>query len=358
MPKTKRHHHHVNDAYSEYQEQLDAIGEHSNDSSDDENARPSLGLPATDLDDLGEDVDPLLGPGNDETVNRMNRAMVRQQKHFNFQCRPQAFICIGIISLLDIIMLVVEFIYGGGWIPGSWWGNIDGAAIIKLGAKDTALIQKGQFWRLFTAMFLHVGLLHCVLNILTQLSLSVQIESSLGPLRTAFIYLVSGVGGNIASAIFLPNLPEVGASSSIFGLVAVYFVDLIVNWSLHANRTRNLIVLGVTTLISFAMGFFPHIDNFAHLGGFITGLIAAFIVMPDVSLPSFVPSRSRRQYRRKLLRIIVASVLLIALFIAGFVVLYSGLNLDHWCGFCEYISCLPIFQSCKALRSDPNQTPY
>lgn len=299
---------------------------------------------------LGEDVDPLLGPGTDESVDRMNRAIARQQKHFNFSCHPKAFICIGIISLIDLIMLTVEFVVGGGWIPGSWWGNIDGAAIIKLGAKDTPLIQQGQVWRLFTAMFLHVGLLHCLLNIMTQISLSVQIEASLGPFKTAFIYIMSGIGGNMASAIFLPNLPEVGASSSIFGLVAVYFVDLIVNWKLHARRVQNLIVLSVTTAISFGMGFFPHIDNFAHLGGFIVGLISALIVMPDVSIPSFVPSQNRRRFRRKLFRIVAASVLLGSLFITGLAVLYSGLDLDHWCTFCEWMSCLPIFKACKAMK--------
>lgn len=280
----------------------------------------------------------------------MNRAMARQQRHFNFECRPRAFICIGLLSAVDIIMLIVSFVLNHGWNRGTWWSNINADVLMKLGAKDTLLIQQGQFWRLFTAMFLHVGLLHCLLNILTQISLSVQIESSLGPIRTAFVYVASGVGGNMMSAIFLPNLPEVGASSSIFGLVAVYFVDLIVNWSLHANRMRNLIVLVVTTLVSFALGFFPHIDNFAHLGGFIVGLVAAFIVMPNVALPSLIPSQSRRRFRRHLLRVIVACTILGLLYVAGFVVLYSGIKLDHWCGFCEYISCLPIFESCRSLR--------
>jgi len=279
--------------------------------------------------------------------------MARQQRHFNFECHPRAFICVGLISVVDIVLLIVAFVLNHGWTAGTWWSNIDASVLLKLGAKDTSLIQQGQFWRLFTAMFLHVGLLHCLLNILTQISLSVQIESSLGPLKTAFVYLASGVGGNMMSAIFLPNLPEVGASSSIFGLVAVYFVDLIVNWSLHANRTRNLIVLVVSTLISFALGFFPHIDNFAHLGGFIVGLVAAFIVMPNVALPSLIPSKSRQQFRRNLLRIIIASTLLGLLYVAGFVVLYSGLQLDHWCTFCEYISCLPIFDACKSYRGYP-----
>lgn len=298
-------------------------------------------------------MDPLLGPSADGSVNRMNRALERQKKHFNFKCHPRAFICIGVISFAEIVLLIVAFVLNHGWTPGTWWANISGEVLIKMGAKDTPRIQRGQIWRLFTAMFLHVGLLHCILNILTQMSLSVQIEWTLGPVKTAFIYVVSGLGGNLASAIFLPNLPEVGASSSIFGLVAVYFVDLIVNWSLHANRTRNLIVLILTTIISFCMGFFPHIDNFAHLGGFITGLISAFIVMPNVELPSFLPSKSRRQKRRHLLRVLVSSSLLLLYFVPGIIILYSGLKLDHWCGFCETISCLPIFKSCKAAKAAP-----
>ena len=307
---------------------------------------------------LGDDVDPLLGPGPDGSVQRMNKAIERQNRHFSFQCTPKAFICVGLFSVIDLALLMVAFGLNHGWIPGTWWSNIDGRVLIKMGAKDTALIQKGQIWRIFVAMFLHVGLLHCILNILTQLSLSVQIEARLGPLRTGFIYLVSGMGGNLASAIFLPNLPEVGASSSIFGLVGVYFVDLIVHWDLHIKARRNLIILTSTTIVSFALGFFPNIDNFAHLGGFITGIVCSFIVMPNVRLPSFVPSKRRRQHRRDLLRVLVSCFILLLLFVPGIVILYSGLKLDHWCGFCETISCLPIFQVCKDMKNRPNQPPY
>lgn len=303
-------------------------------------------------------MDPLLGPGPDGSMNRMNKAMERQQKHFSFQCTPRAFLCVGIFSVIDIALLITAFVLNGGWNPSSWWSNIDGRILIKMGAKDTALIQQGQIWRLFVAMFLHVGLLHCVLNILTQLALSVQIEARIGAIRTGFIYLISGLGGNLVSAIFLPNLPEVGASSSLFGLVAVYFVDLIVHWDLHVKARRNMIIMISTTIISFALGFFPNIDNFAHLGGFVTGLVASFIVMPNVHLPSFVPSKQRQQHRRNLLRILLSCFFLLLIFVPGIVILYSGLKLDHWCGFCETISCLPIFQVCKDLKTPHSGAPY
>jgi len=85
-------------------------------------------------------------------------------------------------------------------------------------------------------MYLHVGILHLAMNLITQVLIGIQLEKGLGFFRMAFIYTMSGIGGNLLSALFLPRILEVGASSSIFGLFGIYFVDLLVNWRLHLNR--------------------------------------------------------------------------------------------------------------------------
>ena len=70
-----------------------------------------------------------------------------------------------------------------------------------------------QFYRLFTSLYLHAGILHLAITIAFQHIFLSDLERLLGPLRTAIIYIVSGVAGNLTSSILVPYRPEVSDSS-------------------------------------------------------------------------------------------------------------------------------------------------
>ncbi len=83
--------------------------------------------------------------------------------------------------------------------------------------------------------------------------------------------VLSGIGGNLASSIFLPEQISVGASSSLFGIIGMVFIITLKTWTVLEKPFRTLIVLVLVTLLNFVVGLLPFVDNFAHIGGFITG---------------------------------------------------------------------------------------
>lgn len=79
--------------------------------------------------------------------------------------------------------------------------------LLEMGAKDSNLIlHENQWWRLVTPIFLHLGVIHLFVNLMFQLTSGADLERHLGHTTVIFVYFISGVGGNLASAFFLPTL--------------------------------------------------------------------------------------------------------------------------------------------------------
>ncbi len=172
-----------------------------------------------------------------------------------------------ILIAINIIIFLLMTIDGG-----STSANV----LISFGAKDNLLIADGQFWRLFTAMFLHIGFQHIVLNMVTLYFLGSQIEYIFGSIRFLIIYLISGIGGNIVSFALSPSI-SAGASTAIFGLFGAY---LALGLEFKQNPyiqtvAKQFFILVILNLISDLSG---SIDIWGHIGGLITGFLLAFIV--------------------------------------------------------------------------------
>jgi len=157
--------------------------------------------------------------------------------------------------------------------------------------------------------------------------------------RIAPIYLICGIFGNITSAIFNPTEVQVGASGALFGFLGVLLSDLIQNWGLLQNPVRNLVGLIFTILISLAIGLLPGVDNFAHLGGFTMGIIIGFVFLPNLSL-------GKCQTRWRVCIVCTFIPISIVLFVVGLAVFYAGIDISEWCGWCMYMSCIPLFNWC------------
>jgi len=161
------------------------------------------------------------------------------------------------ISLVEIVIMVYAIIYNKGFesLSTNIWAGPSRDTLIQLGAKDVALIlQKGQFWRFLSAVFLHLGVFHLLINLFVQLVMGAFMEQIFNSWRIALVYLLSGVGGYLLSAIFLPNQLAAGASSAIFGLLSIYIVDLIANWKFYAHPYRELAKWTFSTVLSIALG--------------------------------------------------------------------------------------------------------
>ncbi|KAJ5069644.1 rhomboid-related [Anaeramoeba ignava] len=246
------------------------------------------------------------------------------------------------LTICQIIILIIEVIYNHGFAPLSqnpFFGP-SAMTLVELGAKYTPKIRQGQFYRFYLAIFLHAGIIHLVLNLWFQIIYGFQLERYFGGLRIAIIYFLTGISGNLLSAIFLPNVVSVGSSSALFGLLGFMVVDLSRNWKMIESPKRGLIRLLIVILTSFITGLFPIIDNFSHLGGFIMGIMAGALFLPNIA-----------DKKIKKINLIIALICICLYFIIGFSIFYKNINGSEWCKVCTYLNCIPIKNWCDSLNN-------
>jgi Uncharacterized membrane protein (homolog of Drosophila rhomboid) len=154
----------------------------------------------------------------------------------------------------------------GGSTPVTNWGAVLGlwAPFGPFGPQEG--IAAGEYHRLVTAMFLHYGVLHLAMNMWVLWVLGRNLEALLGPLRFLALYLIAGVGGNVAAYLFSsPVVETAGASTAIFGLFAALFV---ITRRLGRDVSAVIPVLVVSLVFTFAV---PGISIAGHLGGMVVG---------------------------------------------------------------------------------------
>ena len=147
-----------------------------------------------------------------------------------------------------------------------------------------SVIEGHETERWFISWIEHEGLQHVVSNMLLFLVLAGHLEGQYGTTRIVFISVVSGVGGNLMSAVLENSCNQVvGASGIIVGLAGFWIADLIVNFHFiqsiikHCLLTIVFFVLFMVTVLSRS-----NVSNWSHLGGLISGLFPAFLVLPKL----------------------------------------------------------------------------
>jgi membrane associated rhomboid family serine protease len=179
---------------------------------------------------------------------------------------------------INVIVFVIGVILTGGrsFMSGITslhaWGAVIGPSTIEEAGKVYAVgypgIDDGGYYRIITAMFLHYGIIHLALNMYALYVLGRALEAALGPIRFAALYLLCGIGGNVACYIFAPNSLSAGASTAIYGLFAAYFVVL---RRLGRNASSVIPIIVINLVLTFTI---PGISIAGHLGGLVTGAIA------------------------------------------------------------------------------------
>ena len=128
-------------------------------------------------------------------------------------------------------------------------------------------VASGEYYRLFTAMFMHYGVIHLLMNMWALWILGRTLEAMFGPARFLAIYLVCGLGGDVAAYLFQPQGLTAGASGAIFGLFAVLFVAL---RRLRLSTSAVLPVIVINLIFTISV---PGISISGHLGGLVTGAL-------------------------------------------------------------------------------------
>ena len=170
------------------------------------------------------------------------------------------------VTVLLIAINVVAFIMQ----------QIPGLYITNLGVNAGPLTLSGQYWRLFTAGFLHANIFHIGMNMWCLWSLGRLSERLFGKWQTFMIYMLTGVGGALLSIAYRPEHAELGASGAVFGIVGavmagVRFGDLNIS---HGEKRAIFSSALSFAVLNFILGAtLANVDNMCHLGGFVTGLI-------------------------------------------------------------------------------------
>lgn len=151
-----------------------------------------------------------------------------------------------------------------------------GLFVVKGGISNDVLFND-QWYRLFTYMFIHGSLYHFLGNALSLYILGSRVEKYFGKVKMVILYLIAGLGAGILSMLFSGSL-AVGASGAIFGLMAgILIYTKVTNRSVEGFDTYFVIVFAIIGIFS---GFlFDNVDNWGHIGGFVTGLIASNILL-------------------------------------------------------------------------------
>jgi rhomboid protease GluP len=153
----------------------------------------------------------------------------------------------------------------------------DGRILVRDGALYGPAVAGGEWWRIFTAAFLHAGWLHIATNMFALYQVGTFVELLYGRARMATIYLIAIIGSGIAVYVFSFDAPTVGASGAIFGLFGALAAA-----GLRLGKTgRDLVQQSAGIIIlNLVLGFtvFRFVSNAAHIGGLVAGALVGLVL--------------------------------------------------------------------------------
>jgi membrane associated rhomboid family serine protease len=202
--------------------------------------------------------------------------IAEKDRHRHFRNAPAVFVFI----LLNAAAFIFEISFG------NW---TDPEVLHQLGALEPyAVVMQGQYWRLFTALFLHAGFVHLLFNLFALYVLGPPLERSIGALRFAICYLISGLissaGVVVLTVIGIVQVAQlVGASGCIMGIVGAWAGFLLRHrHTPHAKQRLGNVLMIVAIQIAFDLST-PQVSMAAHLCGLFSGAVLGFVLTPRPS---------------------------------------------------------------------------
>jgi rhomboid protease GluP len=154
--------------------------------------------------------------------------------------------------------------------------GLDVVTLTRFGAARPDAIAAGQWWRLLTAGFLHGGLMHILFNSWAMMDISAHAEQVYGPRRLIAIYLLSTIGGFYASMVWNRGV-SVGASAGLFGLIGAMLAVGVFEKTFEASLIKAFYIRWAVYGLLWGLLPFFRVDNAAHIGGLVTGFLAAWL---------------------------------------------------------------------------------
>jgi len=215
-----------------------------------------------------------------------------------------------ILFYLNIIYFLIMVINGVAiWEP-------TGESLLPWGANFKAMTLGGEWWRMVTSCFIHIGVLHLIMNMYALIYIGLLLEPILGKSRFLSAYLLSGLLSSLASLWWHDNTVSAGASGAIFGMYGVFLALLTTDYVEQSARKVFLSSIVVFVGYNLLYGANGSVDNAAHIGGLVSGMALGYAYLP--SLRNFTDT--------KLKNLIIGLVTIASLIVTGWV--YSSLPND------------------------------
>jgi|GEM_PF-524816 len=188
--------------------------------------------------------------------------------------------------------------------------SVDPLVLLGFGAKQNNLIvEQHEYWRLVTSIFIHIGIIHLLLNNYALWIIGQEIERIYGSARFVILYLATGIVGSIGSYVFNPQATSAGASGSIFGLFGVMaafafrYRKEIPEFLSREIKRRVIPIILINLIFGFSVRI---VDNSAHIGGLLSGIALALIV------PYMRPNERLTPVAWRTLQVICLAVIMIS----------------------------------------------
>lgn len=248
------------------------LGENANIQSDKDNIRISAStntdLKNTELSKLCPDIveKTKCKEGGIELFMKLTNDINRTNSDRNIKAQKLFATKKPIVTYIFITICIIMFILTRG--------STDIETLLKYGANNAYLTKSGEYYRLLSSMFIHIGLLHLLFNMYALYIIGPQVESFYGKFKYFLIYILSGVSGSILSITFSSNTVSAGASGAIFGLMGalLYFGFFYRNYLGSVIKSQIVPIIILNLVIGFSTS---GIDNAAHIGGLIGGILTS-----------------------------------------------------------------------------------
>lgn len=176
------------------------------------------------------------------------------------------------VTFIFLAIMIINFIFIS--LNGGTTNNV---TLVKYGALfPPFIVEFNQYYRFITSIFIHIGIMHIYFNGYALYIFGPQIERLMGTKKYLLFFLLTGIGGNLATFFFNFNSISAGASGSLFGLFGAFL------YLIHRHKDRVspqgrksiLKLLGINLVLTFAI---PNISATAHVGGLLMGYFLSYV---------------------------------------------------------------------------------
>lgn len=187
--------------------------------------------------------------------------------------------------ITPVIVDICLFIFLLMTITGVHIFEPDSESLVAWGANYKSLTLSGQYWRLFSNVFIHIGIFHVIVNMYALIYIGLLLEPFIGRKNFIISYLVTGLAASVTSLWWHDFAISAGASGAIFGLYGLYIALITTNLLEKEFKLKILSSMLFFVAYNLLYGLKDGIDNAAHIGGLVSGLIIGYSLFPYIAKP-------------------------------------------------------------------------